>query len=58
MKRVIPKNPRLLKEIKEKTGCRNKEISNGKACRKAEKLYKIKGGKYKRIKTIKDLLLL
>jgi len=58
MKRVVAKNPELLEEMKQKTGCRNPEMKNGKACRKAEELYKRKGGKYKRVKTVKDLLLL
>lgn len=55
MKRVIPTKPGLLEEMKEKTGCSNKEISNGKLCRKAEELYKQNGGKYKRTQTAKEL---
>lgn len=54
MKRVIPKNPRLFQEMKEKTGCSNKETANGKNCSKAEILYKNNGGKYKRVKHQKD----
>ena len=55
MKRVIPTKPKLLEEMKEKTGCSNKEIASGKSCQKAEIMYKQRGGEYKRIKTIKDL---
>jgi len=55
MKRVVPTRPKLLDEMKDKTGCNNKEMASAKACEKALRLYKIKGGKYKRIKTLKDL---
>lgn len=55
MKRVIPTKPKLLEDMKEKTGCSNKEIASAKSCKKAERMYKQRGGKYKRIKTIKDL---
>jgi hypothetical protein len=47
MKRIIKSNLKLWDEAKFATGCGVKGKSSGHACKDAEILYKIKGGKYK-----------